>query len=747
LIAVRVGRKYMSKIRKYIKALYRSILPIKIRKKLNPLVLSILHRLKVSKNRGVYREIKRLKAEIPDIDVLEVTSYGQCGEDLVVLSIITSLSQQKNFFMSEVRYMEIGANHPIATSSTYLLYKSGAQGTLVEANPKLISDLKRIRPRDNVVNCAVVSDYIDKVELHVSSASELSSILSNFIVKGNFDYTIQEVIEVSAIEVNQLLAQEYRNAPCTFLSIDCEGLDYEILEKIQLHKYPFDIIQIEPSEHIIQGNSLRINTFLEQNGYLKIAKTQVNEIYVRASTIAPIQMHTYESRGKVINLPKDEYRTFDVFDTLITRRLIEPNSVILQLAKEFGFDPDIRIDADNGTRSFDEIYDVLNLPQGELIKKREIELELENLIPIQENLRKVQDGDILISDMYLPGYIILELCRRKGLTAQCSIYASNSDKDKAVVWEKLREFPPIYHLGDNLKSDVEAPRQLNINAQHYIDFKLREQEEDLSRFSTDLAFLIREIRLSSKSLNTNSGLEMLALNINLPMLISLAVKLNQIDRPLTFLGRDLQALYKVFASLTGRQDVSYLPFSRLGAAKRDLAIQYIETHSPKDSILVDLASTGLTHARLQSNRDFLALIYLDNFSYISAELSEEKRFKYLFKSSEIGGTNPFIEQVNCASHGALKEICAKDPIRLKFFELEVEMREIINIHNIIHDFENVVKFYPNLMDSIMDVDGLFMHCHSLMRDSAPTFVGFTSKFETFESIYMEQVRVSINEEF
>jgi FkbM family methyltransferase len=661
--------------------------------------------------------------------------------------MISALGQIKKFYVSEVRFIEIGANHPIATSSTYLLYKNGAQGALVEANPNLIPELKRIRPRDNVINLAVVPDYSEKVDLHISSASELSSLDGEFTRKGNFNFEVHEVIEVPAIEVNALLAREYQESPCTFLSIDCEGMDFEILERINLEKYPFDFIQIEPSEHIIQGNSLRISTLLTEHGYLKIAKTPVNEIYVRKETIAIQKVLDKNTKEVRVESPASVgYRTFDVFDTLITRRYLDPHSIIFQLAEEFGFEPSLRIEADNGLRSLDQIYESIDVPQKSLVKQREIELELENLIPIRENMIKVQDGDILISDMYLPGWMILEFCRRKGLRAQCSVYASNSDKGTGIVWDKLRNTPPIYHLGDNIKSDIESPKTRNLNGVHYGDFKFRDNELHLCNlFSKDLGCLIREIRLTSQKIDSNSGIQSLALNYNLPMLIAFAVKLNQIERPITFLGRDLQALYRVFVSLTNRSDVNYLPFSRLGAAKKELANAYIESHSPSNSILVDLASTGLTHQRLDSTRDFMALIYIDDFAYSEKSTTKNEKFHYLFKSSKIGGTNQFVEQLNCASHGALKEITKTDPVKLNFFGLEVDQSELANIHQVINEFEGVIGNYPNLLASIKDVDALFTLCHSRIRDSSKTYLKFSQNFDSFETTYMAQVIDSIGE--
>lgn len=56
-----------------------------------------------------------------------------------------ALSVRGHFDLSAERDLEIGANHPIATSATYLLsVELGISGVLVEANPALIGDLKKV---------------------------------------------------------------------------------------------------------------------------------------------------------------------------------------------------------------------------------------------------------------------------------------------------------------------------------------------------------------------------------------------------------------------------------------------------------------------------------------------------------------------------------------------------------------------------------------------------------------------------
>ena len=118
--------------------------------------------------------------------------------------------------------------------------------------------------------------------------------------------------------------------------------------------------------------------------------------------------------------------SFDIFDTLITRWYKEPDSIfdrmedILKIPRF----KKIRKESQHKLRGepvFDKIYDNvqetlgLNDTMTDVIKNLEIRLEYEMSAPIMENIRKVQEGDILISDMYLPRGTIVSMLIKNGI--------------------------------------------------------------------------------------------------------------------------------------------------------------------------------------------------------------------------------------------------------------------------------------------------------------------------------------------
>jgi predicted HAD superfamily hydrolase len=139
--------------------------------------------------------------------------------------------------------------------------------------------------------------------------------------------------------------------------------------------------------------------------------------------------------------------TFDVFDTLIARRGVEPRCVLDRLQSR-GQLPglaaarlatDRQLWAQGKPYSLHDIYQEvrcllsLDEPSADRLLQLEIELEHDEVIPIAENLEQVQDGDLLISDTYLPAEVVVSLLRRAGLDRRVAIVVSNDGKSRGWI--------------------------------------------------------------------------------------------------------------------------------------------------------------------------------------------------------------------------------------------------------------------------------------------------------------------------
>lgn len=193
----------------------------------------------------------------------------------------------------------------------------------------------------------------------------------------------------------------------------------------------------------------------------------------------------------LLNLKKYDIISFDIFDTLVTRCVYEPDDIFKILNEYFSDEKFLekRKLAETNARNFyqhdvniDEIYEEyaknnnISLASANALKKAEINIEKEmltarnDMLDLLKKLRELNKKVIIVSDMYLPKKTITEIldnCGYKGLYEE--LYVSNDihkRKDDKSVWPFIKEKYPnkkIIHLGDNDLSDVSYPKEFGID--------------------------------------------------------------------------------------------------------------------------------------------------------------------------------------------------------------------------------------------------------------------------------------------
>lgn len=233
-------------------------------------------------NYNIYNEIALKGMKMPDIAVYNTPSYGQCGEDLIVAALLRSFAITEQLDVRAQTYLEIGGNHPLACSATYLLHTQlGMTGVLVEANPDLIEALERFRPDDRVVHAAVVATDQATVPLYVANQDELSSLSSSFVTEWQGGSVgVKQVVQVPARHINALLQDYWPTSAPLYVSIDVEGCDLDLVLAMDLKRYRPAVFQIEPSEHHKQGSTRSIVACMKAHQYALVAQTDVNLIFM-----------------------------------------------------------------------------------------------------------------------------------------------------------------------------------------------------------------------------------------------------------------------------------------------------------------------------------------------------------------------------------------------------------------------------------------------------------------------------------
>jgi hypothetical protein len=196
------------------------------------------------------------------------TSYSQHGEDLYFMNLWKFLKIDK------LRYLDLGAHHPIHISNTHLLYLNGARGVNVEANSFLISEFGREHPQD--INLSVgVGPECGHFEFYMEHDF---SVLNSFKESSFEQHGIKPIgsLSIPVWHINEIVKTYCEGIFPDFLFTDLEGLDYEVLESAD---FSFTKPKVICSE-IRQDQSLQTKQMLNQKGFTYICKFSENHIFI-----------------------------------------------------------------------------------------------------------------------------------------------------------------------------------------------------------------------------------------------------------------------------------------------------------------------------------------------------------------------------------------------------------------------------------------------------------------------------------
>lgn len=200
-------------------------------------------------------------------------SYAVGGVDLVLKSILRDVEAGA--------YLDVGANHPIDFSNTYLFYEKGWSGFAVDGNPEYRSDWSEIRPRDVFLN-EIVSDSRKPVRFEIFPDPTMSTIAQSTgeRYRLKFKDLKPKVVDVEATTIFDLYQSEIQNE-VHLLNIDIEGEELNALKGARLDAFRPGVICIEiknVSVYDIHRNE--IFRYIDGFGYRLIAKTPLDSIFV-----------------------------------------------------------------------------------------------------------------------------------------------------------------------------------------------------------------------------------------------------------------------------------------------------------------------------------------------------------------------------------------------------------------------------------------------------------------------------------
>jgi FkbM family methyltransferase len=193
-------------------------------------------------------------------------TYAQHGEDIIAEAL---LPEARGF------YVEVGAFHPVSISNTYLFYRKGWRGIVVDPAPPVARLYRRRRPKDTVLACAA-SEEEGVRTFEVMRAGETSRLQGSKPLTPSAQQPTQS-IQVSCRRLASILGEHLpAGQTIDFLTVDAEGHDLSVLRSNDWQKYRPRLVAVEDPLPAAQSP---IHRFLAAQGYHPVITAKITRFY------------------------------------------------------------------------------------------------------------------------------------------------------------------------------------------------------------------------------------------------------------------------------------------------------------------------------------------------------------------------------------------------------------------------------------------------------------------------------------
>ena len=202
--------------------------------------------------------------------------YSQYGEENVINAYFNN--------RSEGLCIDVGAADGIRYSnSRYLIESLGWSATLVEPHPTYYINLQKLYNNNDkikLLNYAVYAKagtmpfYLYGHDEH-AQVSTLSDSFKEKVCVAHGDKYEEEPEIVNVVTLESILATETRR-PVDFLSIDCEGVDMEVLMSNNWEKYRPSLVCVE---HSMPKHEL--DDYAQSISYSLLCRTAGNSFFIK----------------------------------------------------------------------------------------------------------------------------------------------------------------------------------------------------------------------------------------------------------------------------------------------------------------------------------------------------------------------------------------------------------------------------------------------------------------------------------
>lgn len=405
-----------------------------------------------------------------------------------------------------------------------------------------------------------------------------------------------------------------------------------------------------PRGKIIQVEAKKNNDAKKENRKEKIPKKEEKILYYENDYKRESVNHF------VASIVDYDIISFDIFDTLIYRKVEKPNDIFNIMSAEMGINDfvDIRKKAENFARKIKEkeagnrevvlkdIYEILKkrFAIDPVWMEREIELEINMSIPnpyifqVYELLLKFGKKIVFTTDMYLPLDVIKKIVEKNGYKIYEQIFLSNEyglRKGDGTLQQVLIDTYPnkkIVHIGDNYDADVKKSIETGIDAVYNPDSHFVYREPELENLAGSFYRAVIQTNMNNglwnKDLYYSHGYRVGGiLAAGYCEFINQIVENKKIDKIL-FCARDCDVLYKIYKQFYNVVDSEYINISRF-------AIFNITS----EHYLYDLSNRYIMRyiKMYRSNKTMETILNETGYGYLIEELEKNNIDRYQFPAA------------------------------------------------------------------------------------------------------------------
>jgi len=206
----------------------------------------------------------------------EFVSYAQNMEDVVLARLVA--------VVSDGRFIDVGAGHPILENVTYALYLKGWRGINVEPMSAEVELLRAQRPGDETVQAAV-GEMTGSITLFEAPSENRGSTTSSAELAGRYATESGQqfaAFDSPMVTLSSLLGK-FEPGAVQLVKIDVEGMEYDVLTGAELEKHRPWVVVVEATAPNSPDSTAHLwEDIISKAGYRCTLFDGLNRFYVRS---------------------------------------------------------------------------------------------------------------------------------------------------------------------------------------------------------------------------------------------------------------------------------------------------------------------------------------------------------------------------------------------------------------------------------------------------------------------------------